>query len=68
MLIQPKKTEHYKTKHQKQFWSCISSNLNKKVENYKLQRIKIFWKAYIKMEKFIKFGGVEIQNQNVWPT
>ena len=25
-----KKTEHYKTKHQKQFWSCINSNLNKK--------------------------------------
>ena len=40
------KKEHYKTKHQEQFWSCkctSNSKLNKKVENDELKKnIKFF--------------------------
>ena len=36
----------------------------KKLENYKLKKYIKTLKAYIKMEKNIKFGDTEIQKQN----
>ena len=39
------------------------SEKSKKTINWK--NIKKIWEAYIKMEKLIKFGNTEIQNQNL---
>ena len=37
----------------------------KKVEKYKFKNVT-FLKAYIKMEKIIKLGDIEIQKQNIY--
>ena len=55
MLIWPNKVEHYKTKHQEQFWSgkfTSNSNLNGKVENYELKKMKCFENIYKKEKKY----------------
>ena len=38
----------------------------KKVESYRLKQIEIFLKAYIKMEKKLKFGDIEIEEQKFY--
>ena len=38
----------------------------KKVESYRLKQIEIFLKAYIKMEKKLKFDDIEIEEQKFY--
>ena len=52
----------------KEFFQALqvtSWNIRKKVENYKFKKYKTFVKAYIKMEKHIKFGDTEINKQRL---